>query len=131
MELSEKVLDEIVSASQGIARTALVLLDKISNLDEEERIQAIEDKIAQENEAIELCRALIKREPWPKITGILKNLKGEPESIRWAVIGYARAVLLKTNKYQAYLVISCFKDHFYDSKNAGLIYACYEAVHGE
>ena len=131
IELSEEVLDEIVNASQGTARTALVLLDKISNLSEEERLKAIQDKIADENEAIELCRALMKKESWSKIAGILKNLKGEPESIRYAVMMYARAVLLNKSDYQAYLIIDAFKDNFYDSKSAGIIYACYECIFGD
>ena len=130
IDLSEEVLDATVSAAQGIGRTALVLLDKMASLDEDERLKAIHDKIAEENEAIELCRALIGKKPWADVAKILKNLKGEPESIRYAVMGYARQVLLKTNKHQAYLVLDCFKDNFYDSKAPGLLLACYESIHG-
>ena len=128
IEISERVMNEIVEYSQGSARTALVLLDKISNLEESERIRAIEQKLEEENEAIELCRALIKKKPWGTITSILKNLKGEPESIRWAVLGYARVVLLKSKNPQAYSTICAFENHFFDSKEAGLIRACFEAV---
>lgn len=128
IELSKRVIEELIESSQGSARTALVLLDKISNLEESERIKAIEQKLEEENEAIELCRALIKKKPWGTIASILKNLKGEPESIRWAVLGYARAVLLKTKNPQAYSIICCFENHFYDSKGAGLIRACYESI---
>ena len=62
---------------------------------------------------------------------ILQNLKGEPESIRWAVIGYARSVLIKAKNHQAYVIICAFENHFFDSKKAGLARACYEAVHGD
>ncbi|HUW44466.1 MAG TPA: AAA family ATPase, partial [Dehalococcoidia bacterium] len=126
--ISEDVLEEIVSSAQGSARTALVCLDKVLNLSEGERVEAIQQTLADENEAIELCRALIKKDTWPKVAGILKNLKGEPESIRYAVLGYARAVLLKNTDHQAYKVICAFENNFYDSKAAGLIRASFEAI---
>ena len=130
-DISEDTLEEIVNSAQGSARTALVLLDKVLNLKEEERAEAIQQKLAEENEAIELCRALIRKDPWKKITGILKNLKEDPEKIRYAVLGYARAVLLKKKDLQAYNIILAFQDNFYDSKAAGLVRACFEAVFGE
>ncbi len=129
-DVSDDVLEEIVSSAQGSARTALVLLDKVLNLNEDERIAAIQAKLAEENEAIDLCRALIKKEQWSKVAGILRNLKGEPESIRYAVLGYARAVLLKTKNTQAYSIICAFRDNFYDSKAAGLAAACFESIFG-
>jgi DNA polymerase-3 subunit gamma/tau len=131
LSISNTVLEDIADSAQGSARTALVLLDKISNLKEGEQAQAIEDKLAEENEAIELCRALIKKESWGRVAKILKGLKGEPESIRFAVLGYARVVLLKSRDYQAYVVMDCFKDNFYNSKAAGLALASFETIHGD
>jgi DNA polymerase III gamma/tau subunit len=130
IKLSNKVLDHIVEGSQGSARTALVVLDKISNLDEDERIKAIEDKLEEENEAIELCRALIKKKSWPTVAKILKNLKGEPESVRWSVLGYARSVLLSHKSAEAYDIICAFEEPFYNSKGAGLARACFESIFG-
>jgi len=129
--LSDDIRDQLVDAAQGSARTLLVLLDKIANLSDEERTAAIEAKLAEENEAIDLCRALIKKESWQKVAGILKNLKGEPEATRWAVLGYARSVLLNKESHQAYLVIDCFKNNFYDSKDSGLAHAAFEAIKGD
>jgi DNA polymerase-3 subunit gamma/tau len=130
-ELSEEVVEEIITSAQGSARTTLVLLDKILNLKEEEQIEAIQSKLAEENEAIELCRALIKKESWKKVAGILKNLKADPEAVRHSVLGYSRAVLLNKGDHRTYHVLSCFRDNFYDSKAAGLVAACFEAVYGE
>jgi hypothetical protein len=45
-------------------------------------------------------------------------------------MGYARTVLLKSNDHQAYHVICCFEQNFFDSKEAGLTKACYEAISG-
>ncbi len=132
IELDGSTIDELVASAQGSARTLLVLLDKIGHLDPSDRKQAIAARLEEENEAIELCRALIKRESWSKVAGLLKNLKGDSESTRWAVLGYARAVLLggKPNP-QAFFVIQAFSNPFYDNKDAGLAAACYEAICGE
>lgn len=127
-EISDDTLEEIVSSAQGSARTALVLLDKVLNLKEEERANAIRQRLAEENEAIDLCRALIKKASWSKVSGILKNLKSDPEKTRWAVMRYARTVLLSKNDPQAYAVICAFENNFYDSKEVGLIRACFETV---
>ena len=131
IELSDDILDELVGSSQGSARTALVLLDKISNLEESQRVEAMQQKLAEDNEAIDLCRLLIKKASWGKIATVLKNLKGEPESTRYAVLGYARSVLLQKPDTQAYMVIECFKEPFYNSKAAGLAGACFESIYGE
>lgn len=128
--LGPGVAEELVTCAGGSARVLLVLLEKVACLAPAAQAAACAAKAAELNEAIDLCRALIKKEPWKKVAGILSNLKGEPEAVRWAVLGYARAVLLKTGEHQAYMVISCFKDHFFDSKAAGLAFAAFEAIHG-
>jgi DNA polymerase III gamma/tau subunit len=126
--LSDTTKAEVVKWAMGSARDLLVLLETVAALPEEMRAAAIEKKIVELNEAIDLCRALIKKEPWVKIAKILSNLKGDPESTRYAVLGYARTVLLKGGDYQAYIVIDCFKDHFFNSKAAGLAHAAFTAV---
>ncbi len=131
IELSGDMIDELVGSAEGSARTALVLLDKISNLDEKMQMKAMEQKLVEDNEAIDLCRLLIKKESWKKVTKVLQNLKGDPESIRWAVMGYARSVLMKASDPQAFAVLDCFKEPFYDSKANGLMAACYEAIFGD
>jgi DNA polymerase-3 subunit gamma/tau len=130
VSLSKDHLDELVGAAEGSARTALVLLDKLSQLDEGERSEGLKKIKEQEAQSIELCRALIKKARWPEVAKILRALPaGEEESVRWAVLGYARAVLLG-GQFQAYNVICAFEQNFYDSKATGLARACYEAIHG-
>jgi DNA polymerase-3 subunit gamma/tau len=130
VELDKETLEELVDSSEGSARTALVALDKILNLKPEERIEALHQVMAEEKEAFNLFWALMKKEDWRKITNILQNLKGEPESIRYSIIGMARAQLLKQKDMQAYNIICAFENNFYDSKNAGVIRACFESVYG-
>ncbi len=133
IDLSRDVLDELVGGARGSARNLLVLLDKISNLSRDEQLAAIQQRVGEEAEGIELCRLLLKKDRWPRIAQVLKNLKVDPETIRWAVLGYARSVLLGSNKpdYQAYVVIDVFSKPFFDSKEAGLAAACYEAIQDE
>lgn len=119
--------DDLIDRAGGSARIALVLLEKVASLPEAERAAALEAAAEETSEAIALCRALIQRAPWAKITAILRGLKGDPESVRWTVLGYARAVLLNKPDWQAYHVITCFENNFYDSKDSGLIRACFEA----
>jgi hypothetical protein len=104
-----------------------VILDKIRNVGSGDYESAIAE-IAATNEAIDLCRAIIKGESWKRISEILKAVKGEPENIRYAVLGYARSVLLSSGSHKAYHVICCFENNFYDSKAAGLARACFEAI---
>jgi DNA polymerase III gamma/tau subunit len=128
LEITEQVVSSIVTAAQGSARTALVLLDSIANLDPEQQAKAVEAKLEQEFESIHLCRALIKGSPWIKVSKILKGVKGEPEELRRGIIGYARTVLLNEGSFQAYNVIKAFESPFYDSGTAGLAAACYDAI---
>ena len=130
LKVSEEAQEMILDSCQGSARMALVILDKISHLDEKEQVEAIAEKVAEETVAIDLCRILLNKGDWKKVTKILQNLKVEPESVRWAVMGYARAILLKRPDPQAFLVLACFKDNFYDSKANGLIAACYDSIFG-
>lgn len=124
----DDTLQACIDAAEGSARVLLVMLDKLRNVPHAQHAEAIEEAKAVENEAIDLCKALIDKKPWPFVSNILKNLKGEPESIRHAVMGFARWKLLKDGSYQAYIVLDCFKNNFYDTKHNGLALACFEAI---
>lgn len=128
-ELSEELVEDITEASAGSARKALVILDRVLNLPESDREDAIKND-PEEKEVIELCRALIKGEQWSRVASLLKAIKTEPENVRYAVLGYARACLLGGKNARAALVIDAFADNFYDSKEAGLALACYEIIEG-
>lgn len=129
--LPDAVKDALLASAGGSARMLLVLLEKIAGLDEKQQIAAIEETKDAENKAIDLCRALIEKKSWKTVAGILVGLKETPpEEIRYAVLGYARQVLLKsaTPPWQAYNVLVAFQSNFYDGKHAQLTAACYECV---
>jgi DNA polymerase III gamma/tau subunit len=128
--LSDDILNEIVIESEGSPRQALVILDKIRDLKEDEILEAIQSAKIEEKQIIDLCRALIKKETWTVIAKIIKGIESEPEKVRRAVLGYMSSVLLNGENNMAALCLDCFKDNFYDSGKAGLVNACYEVIIG-
>ena len=133
-KLSKEVFEKIIECSDGSARKALVYLDQVVELDnEDDMIEAIKATTA-EVQAIAIARALFNpRTKWIEMTKILKETASEePEQIRWMILGYAKTILLSGGKLsgRAYLIIDAFRDHFYDSKWAGLVASCYEIIVG-
>ncbi len=133
-KLPKEVVEKIIESCDGSARKALVLLGKIIDLDDEdEMIDAIKATTVGV-QAIAIVRALLNpRVKWMEMAKILKETSTEePEQIRWMILGYAKSVLLGGGKFsaRAYLIIDVFRDHFYDSKHAGLVAACYEIIVG-
>jgi DNA polymerase-3 subunit gamma/tau len=128
--LSKNELHIIHDKSEGSPRKALVILESLLSLDEEDRAQFLEELHGSEAKCIELCRALIGGAKWSEVASILRTLNEDPESVRRAVLGYARTVLLSNGKTapRAYLVLDSFKDNFYDSHHPGLACACWEVV---
>lgn len=127
--LSQEVVDQIVQDALGSARMALSILDKIINMEPADMLAAAKQQAAAQNESIDLCRALIGKKPWKDISRILQGVQQDPEQVRRAVLGYSQAVLLKSGHGQAYIVMSAFRQPFYDLGKPGLTLACYEAIH--
>ncbi len=135
MDLTEKVVDTIIDCAEGSPRKALVLLEQVGHLqDEDSMLEGLEKAAQVKDQAILLARALINPScQWQEVASILKDLQDEPESIRYMILGYARSVLLSGGKLapRAYLIIDCFSRNFYDSKQAGLAAACWEVVYAK
>jgi DNA polymerase III gamma/tau subunit len=133
LTVSEDVLAEIVEASEGSARKALVILEQVALLEgDEDRIAAIQSTTVNKDAAIDLARKLISGARWPEVASTLKQLTNqEPEGIRHLVLAYARNVMLSGGKSaaRAYCIIDTFSDNFFDSKQAGLAAACWEIIH--
>jgi len=124
-------IDAIVEASEGSARQALVLLDTVIDIaDDQEMLQAIQQTRANESTVKELCQALLQKKSWDNVREIIKGLgEGEDwEKVRRAVLGYAGAVLLNKNDAAAATVIECFKTNLYDSGKAGLVLMAWRTV---
>ncbi len=126
-EVPEKVIKQITQDSLGSPGVALSILDKIITLDKKSMLKAAEQVAIKENQIIDLCRLLLNsKAKWKKVAEILKGIKEEPETVRRSVLGYMNSVLLSSGNTQAYIVMECFSDNFYDSGKAGLTKACFE-----
>lgn len=124
------ILNSIMTKAEGCSRQALIMLEQIINLDPKDRRKAIQNIKTQEEKIIDLCRALLAREKWERISSILKSIEDEPESIRRAVLGYINSVALNSKKTNddVYYIYESFKYPFYDTGKAGLTFACYEII---
>lgn len=135
VKLSKDVIERLVEVADGSARKALVITDHILALDDEdEQLNTIADSDSK-RQAIELCRALLNpRCAWADVVPILKGTEGEDvESLRHMVLGYATACMGSGNKgihARSYLILTAFRDNFFDSKRSGLYAACYEVIQG-
>ena len=130
IDLSKEIRTALLDASEGSPRKLLVNLDRIRNLPGDKQEEALKTTEAEMVETIELCRLLIKRASWSAVAKCLRGIKVDPESVRWAVLGYMKNCLLGNGGKQAFFTIQAFSSPFFDSKEAGLVAAAYEAIHG-
>jgi len=138
IEKMEKVLSEICKLSEGIPRDALVILNQVYKMDSlKEMINATKNYIPVEVKEMEnLARALLKKESWQNVAGILRNLEKEkvaPETVRMKVLAYMKAVLLNSKgtnmktTSQVSLVFEYFDETFqFNDGGAKLVFACHE-----
>jgi len=125
-----EVLGQIARDATGSPRLALVILEKVVDLPEKDMLAAAERQAEVENEVVELCRLLVagKKAKWKDIINVLKGLKGQdPESIRYAVLGYLNAVALNRGSEREVFVMDCFREPYFNTKAAGLTMSCLEA----
>jgi len=124
------VLREISKVANGSARKALVLLEQISDCENDETaIKVITSGIADETKTIDLCRALLKKD-WAEVSAVLKGLNGvDPENIRYAVLGYFTTVLLSKGDKNTANTMTFFVESFIPTGKAGLVLACFFACH--
>jgi len=133
--LSDDILKEIYEKVEGVSREALVLLDKIIDMeDDDEILKVIESHISVmvDSEDLRLLsKALIEGKSWKIVQGLLKKIDKmdiEPESIRHSVLNYIAATLLNSDEKKAdrlFLIVEEFKETFIYSGRARLFAACY------
>jgi len=131
--IEEEVYEQIIMDSQGLPRNALQILEQVLTVTADKRLQTAKRQAEIQTQSIELCRALMKKQGWVKVRGILSDLKEngqDPENIRRQVLGYCQAVLLKDSNLLAGRIMEEFIDPFYGSGFPGLVFACYSVVEG-
>jgi len=135
IKLSNDIIESIAEKCEGSPRNALVMLEQISNADDEKDIEKILNSKGSEDdiEIIELARALLAKKPWNEINKILSKLKengklDDAETVRYIVLGYMSAVLLKSNNKQAAITMEAFIEPTYNSGKFGIILDCFNAI---
>jgi len=131
----DDVLDEIATNANGCPRRALVLLEQVDGLPEDQALKLVRSYEASEREVIDLCRAVLKGQ-WQEAVKVFKGLPDrDPEKIRRAILGYLRGALLKARKTaDAILLVEKIEEltePTYDSGEAGLLAMIFRACRVE
>jgi DNA polymerase III gamma/tau subunit len=128
--ISDNIWEKLIATTDGSPRKALVLLEQLISLDNEEEQEKIIYRSQTETETIELCRALLRGCDWNTVIEIYKGINDkEPEKIRRAILGYMKSVALNSNTDTAMKsvgIIAVFENSTFDSGEAGLIRMLYQ-----
>lgn len=129
IKLSDDILEDISKNVDGSPRQALIVLDQVRDADDAEIARIIRESQIEEKQVIDLCRRLLHtKATWKSVSEILSGIEVDIEKVRWAVLGYMSAVLIKEDNPRAALCIDIFSTPFYNNGKAGLVYACYQVV---
>ena len=132
IEISENVIGRIVEIAEGGSRKALKLLGKVLYLDnDKERLKALREAGNEDEakETIDFCRALYKNEKWNVICNLLQKMNlSEPESIRYAVLGYGNSILMKRMDSHALKVMEAFSSDTYTTGKFGISLMAADAI---
>jgi len=137
--LSEALAEEIVDVSEGSPRVALVALEKVSKLPEDEALRLLRhagsNLEVEDGRVLELCRAMMRKDgTWGNVNEALKSVyddESDWEKIRYQVLGYANSILMKgrgEEMKRAALMVEFFGEPFYDVGKAGVTLACYRVM---
>ena len=131
------VVNAIVKAADGCPRQAMILLDSVIDiLDENEALTAIAEGCVTITASIDLCRLLLEpasKGKWEKSRVLLRGLGEEPEKVRYAVLGYLAAVMVSDNcKDPQHIssLIDLFTESWMYTGKAGLYNAVYLSCGG-
>ncbi len=131
--LMPEITDTISQSCEGSPGIAVAMLDSIIDLEEINTAIDVINKMKGHTEiqVIDICRALTTKK-WDKISPLISNFNGEPENLRYAVLGYFSKVLLSPNTKNhtlAFTILNAFSESFMYTKKAGLVLAAYIASH--
>jgi DNA polymerase III gamma/tau subunit len=128
----DAVLDAIATNSAGSPRQALVMLEGVLEMSEDEALLAVQSYEQSEKQVIDVCRAIAEGR-WDIACRAYRQLQSpEPENVRRAILGYLHAILVKSDKdaKKAGTLaarIEELESHCFDSGAAGLLMKIYNA----
>jgi DNA polymerase III subunit gamma/tau len=127
---SKNMINSIIEMSEGRPRLALVLLDSVADIkDEQKALDALLSTMYGEAKVIDICRLLVSNDSnkWSKMKVLIADVKDEPEKIRYAILGYLSAILSKKTDDRIWNLMEPFLKNWYDSKRAGMLFSLYGA----
>jgi DNA polymerase-3 subunit gamma/tau len=134
-DFPKRHIRSIASNSNGSARQALVVLDSVIDMEEDEAIRdVITSSIGEDVESIELARAIMGKSTWPEVVEILKSLKDkgfEAEKVRISISGYLESVMKNRKKLPSQglsFAATCFAESMMYGRHPALTVACCEAL---
>jgi len=130
-DFPENVIAKIISVCDGSPGKALNLLDTVVDVvDDEQAFQVIEEATVSEASVAEIARVLLAGNgQWFSIAKMLEGLRGEPESLRRAFLGYFGKVLLnpRSNHDKTAEIMMSFAEPVFNTGKPGLDMAVYFA----
>lgn len=141
LKVGTEVLESISDLAEGSPRKAIVMLEKVGSLPNDEKRMTIVEKleVSEEDEDLKsFCRLLLDpKMGWGNIGPVLKNLIGankldDPESFRYQVLAYINNTLLnpkgKVNVSRAVIILEAFSEPTYNTGQAGITLACFNVI---
>lgn len=131
IECSKEILNKISAISQGAPRTALKLLEKMQGIKGSSQLSVLEQE-HNEDDIRKLCQKLLNAGEWSEITNVLKDMDlTDSEKIRYAVMGYMSAVILKGKNHKAAHVLNCFAENTNIFGKIAIILSAYNSFFAE
>lgn len=128
---TENTLAEIARLCDGSMRQALVMLDQVMDIENEDEVMdALSEFAGGEVQIKQLCRALMQGGKWKHVQTLLKGITADGENIRLAVLGYFETVMLNEPSAEKYeVVVRRFTEPgmLYPTR-AGITLACWDAI---
>jgi hypothetical protein len=132
--VSAEAREKIIELADGSPGQALKLLDQIIDMKDSQRaLNTLRSAGGSDGDVTQIVRILTHYDmppntKWSKIRKILKEYKGDGESVRRPILGYMNSALLNKGGDRIFFMMQPFKKNFFDTGKAGLTMACYESI---
>lgn len=137
INVNKVTLEAIADHAEGSPRNALVMLEQISNVENDKEIDIILESKGNEDdpEIIELCRVLLNTQnKWKEVATVLRKLKDagkldDSETVRYIVLGYMNSILLSGKIMpRAVIALEAFSENTYNNGKFGITLACLNTI---
>ena len=132
-DFSPKILDLIIKYAEGSAGKALIRLDQVIDIPEEEMaLQAVNDFVPfEQRELTDIFKILLNdrdKTKWDRIRATIDRIDVEPEKIRRGALGWFAKVLINSPQNdRAADILNCFTDSWFYLGKAGMVRSFYFA----